>query len=123
MSTRQPSFARTQSRRYSCQSSGSPSVGHASISARYNASVSGSRTNPRNSSSSNDASASASSAGSYDEPSRLHATRSAFGATYAVWSSCTAFSPRTTSNRSAGRSRVSSCARTANRRASRFDSW
>ena len=59
-----------------------------------------------------------SSSGAAVWPRRLHATRSAFGATTAVGSSCTNVSRSTIVSRSVGRSASSSWARTAIRRAS-----
>ena len=57
-------------------------------------------------------------AGRYDEPSRLQATRSALGAIAAVGSSWRKVRRSTIGTSSVGRSAVSSCARTAIRRAS-----
>src|SRR4029077_11516036 len=58
--------------------------------------------------------------GRYEDPRRLQATRSAFGATAAVGSTCSSVSRSTTASRFSGRGPSSSCARTAMRRACVF---
>jgi hypothetical protein len=59
----------------------------------------------------------------YTDPSRLHATRSALGATAAVGSICSSVSRSTMATRSVERSASNSCARIATRRACARSRW
>src|SRR5580704_12559149 len=121
MSLRHLSLARTQS--IVAGQPRSPSF-HSAISARYKATSSLGLIIPSTSISARPASAESSSAGEYDDPRRLQATRSAFGAIAATGSIWSSVSWRTTSSRPAGvlGGRSRSWARTAMRRASRRES-
>src|SRR6266496_2103242 len=124
MSRRHASLARTQSRWDARQPGSSPRSARSqwAMSPRYSARSSLGRIIARSSSSVRSASAVSNSAGEYDDPRRLQATRSALGAIAAVGSTWSRVSWRTTSSSSVGRGRSKSCARTAMRRASRRES-
>ena len=96
----------------------SPLPGQTAIPARKSARSSGTRTVWFSSISRCSSRASHSSWGSNPDPSRLHSTSSALGATALVGSSWTRKSCRTVSTRSVGRCLVSSWARNAMRLAS-----
>ena len=123
MSRRHASLAMTQSCTERCQPTSRSTSRRAAISARNSATSSAGRIIRLTSTRARPDSAAASSSGANPDPRRLHSTSSALRATAVVGSFCS--SPRrwTVPIRSRGRSAVSSCARTAIRRAWRRVSW